>query len=373
MSAHHSLARFLGYLDPRTSSDGSKRRRVSVALAAAALPVLLLAAACGGDPTATTPAVQPTATPASPGSLVVYSGRSETLVDPIIQQFAAATGIDVKVNYAGTSALAITLLEEGRNSPADVFFAQDPGGLGAVEDLLAPLPQTILDQVPSWARSSDGSWVGLSGRARTLVYSTETLTEDDLPDSLEGLTDPEWRGRLGWAPTNGSFQTMVTGMRVLWGEEKTRQWLEGMQANNPLVYPKNTPQVAAAAAGEIEVGLVNHYYLHRFLAEEGDNFPARNYHPRGGGPGALVMVAGAGTLSTADNKDNAERFIQFMLSPVAQQYFASQTFEYPLIEGVNVHHLLKPLEDIAAPAVSMRDLADLDGTQDLLRDTGVLQ
>ena len=109
-----------------------------------------------------------------------------------------------------------------------------------------------------------------------------------------------------------------------------------MRANNPLVYPKNTPQVAAAAAGEIDVGLVNHYYLHRFLAEEGDTFPARNYHLRGGGPGALIMVAGAGTLSTADNKDNAERFIQFMLSPVAQQYFAGQTFEYPLIEGVKV-------------------------------------
>ena len=255
MSAHHSLARFLGYLDPRTSSGGSKRRRISVALAAAALPVLLLAAACGGDPTATTPAVQPTATPASPGSLVVYSGRSETLVDPIIQQFAAATGIDVKVNYAGTSALAITLLEEGRNSPADVFFAQDPGGLGAVEELLAPLPQTILDQVPSWARSSDGSWVGLSGRARTLVYSTETLTEDDLPDSLEGLTDPEWRGRIGWAPTNGSFQTMVTGMRVLWGEEKTRQWLEDMQANNPLVYPQEHPTGCRCSRGRSRGGL----------------------------------------------------------------------------------------------------------------------
>ena len=373
MSAHHSLARFHGGLAARTSSGWSKRRRISVALATAALPVLLLAAACGSDPTATTPAVQPTAAPASPGSLVVYSGRSESLVDPIIQQFAQATGIDVKVNYAGTPALAITLLEEGRNSPADVFFAQDPGGLGAVEEMLAPLPQAILGQVPSWARSTGGSWVGISGRARTLVYSTEALAESDLPDSLEGLTDSAWRGRIGWAPTNASFQTMVTGMRVLWGEEKTRQWLESMQANNPLVYPKNTPQVAAAAAGEIDVGLVNHYYLHRFLAEEGDTFPARNYHLRGGGPGALIMVAGAGTLSTADNRGNAERFIQFMLSPVAQQYFAGQTFEYPLIEGVKVHYLLKPLEDIAAPEVSMQDLADLDGTQNLLRDTGVLQ
>ncbi|PZC48045.1 MAG: iron(III) transport system substrate-binding protein [Chloroflexi bacterium] len=332
---------------------------------------LLVLAACGSDPTATSAAPAATSTPSSPGTLIVYSGRSETLVDPIIKQFAQATGIDVKANYAGTAALAITLLEEGNNSPADVFFAQDPGGLGAVEEMLAPLPQAILDRVPSWARSADGNWVGISGRARTIVYNTETLTEADLPDSLAGLTDPKWKGRIGWAPTNGSFQTMVIGMRVLWGEEKTQHWIEGIQANNPTRYTNNTSLVAAAAAGEIDIGLVNHYYLHRFLAEEGDDFPARNYHPSGGGPGALVMVAGAGMLSTADNPSNAERFIEFLLSSEAQQYFANETFEYPLVENITVHHLLKPLSEINAPTVSMKDLADLEGTQALLQEIGV--
>ena len=305
------------------------------------------------------------------GSLVVYSGRSESLVDPMIKQFADATGIKVQVKYAGTAAIAATIHEEGDNSPADVFFAQDPGGLGAVEDLLEPLPQSILDLAPEWARSPDGRWVGTSGRARTLVYNSEKLTEADLPDDIRDLTDPKWKGRLGWAPTNGSFQAMVTAMRSRWGEDATREWLEGMQANEPTAYPNNTSQVAAAAAGEIDVGLVNHYYLHRFLAEEGDTFKARNYHVRGGGPGALVMVAGAGILSTSENKDNAERFIKFMLSLVGQQFFASQTFEYPLLEGVVTQRGLTPIEEINNPMVTPKEMADLEGTQALLRDVGI--
>lgn len=307
-----------------------------------------------------------------PGELVVYSGRSESLVDNIIRQFADATGIDVEVRYANTGQLAATLLEEGENSPADIFFAQDPGGLGAVESLLVTLAPGILEQVPEWAQSPQGKWVGISGRARTVVYNSDNLTEADLPDDMFGFTDSSWKGRIGWAPTNASFQTMVTAMRARWGEEKTRQWLEGVSANEPKVYPKNTPQVAAVAAGEIDVGLVNHYYLFRFLAEEGESFPARNYHPRAGGPGSIVMVAGAGILSSAENKDNSERFLQFMLSPVAQQYFAGQTFEYPLVDGVKTQHVLIPLAEIVKPDLTAGDLTDLAGTQALLQDTGVL-
>ena len=307
-----------------------------------------------------------------PGALIIYSGRSETLVDPIIQQFSAATGIEVQVKYASTAQLAATLLEEGANTPADLFFAQDPGGLGAVEEMLAPLPESTLMKVPEWARSPEGKWVGISGRARTVVYNPEKLTEADLPDDLTGFTDPQWKGRIGWAPTNSSFQTMVTGMRAQWGEARTREWLEGMQANDPKVYPNNTNQVAAVAAGEIDVGLVNHYYLFRFLAEEGEDFPARNYHPRAGGPGSMIMVAGAGVLATGSNRENAEKFLNFMLSPVGQQYFSSQTYEYPLVEGVNTHRSLVSLDAINNPGIPLRDLADLEGTQTLLQEAGIL-
>ena len=347
-------------------------------LAALALIATAVMAACSSEsPTATpgptaTPRIVEVEVPASPGDLILYVGRGESLVGPIIEQFGSLTGINVEVKYGGTAELASTILEEGDRSPADVFFAQDPGGLGAVQEMFTPLPASLLDRVPEWTQSPDGRWVGISGRARTLVYNSETLTEEDLPDDAWGLTEPRWKGRIGWAPTNASFQAMVTAMRAVWGEDRTREWLEAVQANDPIVYPKNTPQVAAAAAGEIDVGMVNHYYLFRFLAEEGDSFPARNYHLRGGGPGAVVMVAGAGILETAANRENAEKFVDFMLSQVAQQYFAGQTFEYPLVEGVKTSRLLVPLDEITRPDVLPKDMTDVEGTVKLLQETGVL-
>ena len=309
---------------------------------------------------------------ADTNTLTVYSGRSESLVGPMIEQFRDATGIEVAVKYGSTSEMAATLLEEGNNTPADVFFAQDPGGLGAVVDMLAPIPEDILGLVPQWARSPDGKWVGVSGRARVVVHNTDAVNPNDLPASLMGFTDPKWKGRIGWPPTNGSFQAMVTAMRVMWGDEQTRQWLQGIQANEPKVYPKNTPTVAAAASGEIDVGFVNHYYLYRFLQESGEGFGARNHHLAEGGPGSIVLVAGAGMLDTAKNVDDAQRFLKFMLSTVAQQYFASQTFEYPLLDGVTTHRSLPPLSKINNPSVDMASLADLKGTQRMLRDLGII-
>ena len=307
-----------------------------------------------------------------PGELIIYSGRSESLVDPIIQQFKGATGIDVKVKYAGTGALAATLLEEGGNSPADVFYAQDPGGLAAVSEMMAELPGDVIGMTPEWARSTEGRWVGITGRARVVVYGTDRLTEADLPNDLWGFTEPEWKGRVGWAPTNGSFQAMVTALRAGWGEDRTEEWLRAMIANDVKIYPKNTPQVAAAAAGEIDVGLVNHYYLYRFIAEEGEDFAARNAHLRGAGPGSIVLVSGAGILETADNRENGEAFIRFLLSSVGQQYFAGQTFEYPMVEGVRPSVLLTPLAEIEQPDITLADLSDLAGTQALLQKTGAL-
>jgi len=290
----------------------------------------------------------------------------------LIERFGDATGIDIQVKYASTPQLAATLLEEGENTPADVFFAQDPGGLGAVSGLLAPLPENVLQMVPRWAASPTGVWVGVSGRARTVVYNTESLTPVDLPVDLTGFADPKWKGRIGWAPTNSSFQTMITAMRSIWSEEKTVQWLKDIQANNPKVYPKNTPIVAAVAVGEIDVGLVNHYYLHRFLAEEGESFGARNYHPPAGGPGAIVMVSGAGILSVSDNKDNAQKFVDFLLSEESQRYFVEVTFEYPLSAGIPVAEGVTPLAEINNPDLSSAALSDLEGTQKLLREAGVI-
>ncbi|WP_420641798.1 iron ABC transporter substrate-binding protein [Candidatus Leptofilum sp.] len=315
----------------------------------------------------------------SAGDLVIYSGRSESLVQPIIDQFAAETGINVEVRYGSTSEIAGVLLEEGENSPADLFYAQDPGGLGAIANagMFATLPEATLAQVPARFVPADKNWVGISGRARVVVYNTNTITDpaDELPADIFDFVDAEWNGRIGWAPTNGSFQAMVTAMRATWGDDKTRDWLQGIQANNPVVYPKNTPIVAGVAAEEVDVGFVNHYYLHRFLAEEGEGFAARNHFLSGGGPGSLIMVSGAGILNTAPNAANAQRFIDFLLSVEAQQYFADETFEYPVVEGVAIAPALAAFSELDAVAlsVSMNDLADLEGTQDMLLELGIIE
>ncbi len=324
-----------------------------------ALLVTLLAAgavSCGGDS----------------ASLVIYSGRTESLIEPIVQQFREVSGLRVEVRYASTGELAATLLEEGDKSPADLFFAQDPGALGLVESHFSELPQDLMGLVPEWARSPESKWVGISGRARVIVYNTNALSEADLPDSIEGFTDPKWKGRIGWAPTNASFQAMVTAMRITWGEQRTEDWLRGIMANEPKIFPKNTPVVQATGDGEIDVGFVNHYYLHRFLVEEGEGFAARNYFTRATDPGSIVLTAGAGILKTAKNPESAEAFLRYMLSVPGQQYFAGQTYEFPLVEGVNADSLLPSLDEISKPDIDLSDLSDLSGTQSLLRKTGAI-
>ncbi len=314
------------------------------------------------------------AAPETDQTLVIYSGRSETLVEPIIELFRQETGADVQVRYGNTAEMAATLLEEGANSPADLFWAQDPGGLGAVAEagLLADLPEEILSMVPEQFRSPQGNWVGISGRARVVVYNTEAVSPGDLPDDIWGFTDPAWEGRIGWAPTNGSFQVMVTAMRQVWGQERTAEWLEGIQANNPSVYDGNTPIVAAVGAGEVAVGFVNHYYLYRFLAEEGETFGARNYFLPGGGPGSLVMVAGSGILKTSNSRELANQFLAYLLSEQAQVYFTTETFEYPVRPGVSLPSELVPIGQLNPVDIALGDLSDLAGTIELLQATGVL-
>ncbi len=308
------------------------------------------------------------------GSLVVYSGRNEELVGPIIERFEEESGIDVEVRYGDTAELASTISEEGANSPADIFFAQDAGALGAVSDrgLLRELPEDALNRVEERFRDPNGRWIGTSGRARVVAYNTDALSEEDLPNSILEFTGPEWRDKIGWAPTNGSFQAFVTALRLIEGEDTAREWLEGIQANNPKVYENNVAILEGVGSGEIQVGFVNHYYLFRKLAEEGEDFPARNYYLKNGDPGALVNVAGIGILNSSDNATEAEEFLNFMLSDEAQRYFADETFEYPLIEGVPTEAELVPLSEIEAPNINLGDLDDLEGTLDLLRETGVL-
>jgi iron(III) transport system substrate-binding protein len=321
------------------------------------------------------------AAPASPagspagaeGSLTVYSGRSESLVGPLFERFEAETGIDVEVRFGDSAELAALLLEEGDRSPADLFFSQDAGALGAVaaSGALASLDPAVLERVEPLFRDPEGHWVGTSGRARVAAYSTEQ-PDLALPDSVHGFTDPAWRGRLGWVPTNGSFQAFVTALRLLEGDEAARAWLKGILANAPVAYDGNAAAVEGVAAGEVDAALVNHYYALELAAEHGGDFPVANHYFAAGDPGSLVNVAGVGQLATAANPGAAAALVDFLLGTEAQTYFADTTFEYPLIEGVTPDPRLPALDSIEAPDIDLSDLADLQGTVALLRDVGAI-
>jgi len=326
-------------------------------LVAAALVLAVIGAACGGDD----------------GSLTIYSGRSETLVGPILERFSKQTGIDIRVRYGETAELTATILEEGDNSPADIFFAQDAGALSALQERgrLQALPQQLLALVPTAFSSPHGLWVGISGRARVVVYNPEKVAASELPDSILGFTDSKWKGRIGWPPTNGSFQAFVTALRLIEGEQAAAAWLRGIEANNPKEFPNNTAALQAVANGEVHVAFINHYYLFQAQQEQG-SINARNYYLKGGDAGGLVNVAGAAILDSASNKSDAERFIEFMLSREAQEYFAMETFEYPLVSGVSINPALPQLAALEPPQIDLSNLSDLEGTLKLLRDTGVL-
>jgi iron(III) transport system substrate-binding protein len=308
------------------------------------------------------------------GKLTVYSGREEELVEPLFEQFEESSGIDVEVRYGDSAELAATIAEEGENSPADVFFAQDPGSLGSLEgeNLLAELPEELLEKVDERFRDPDGHWVGTSGRARVIAYNTEELTEDEVPDSVWDLTDERWKGKIGFPPTNASFQAFVTTMRLTAGEERTREWLEGIQANDPKLYEKNTPVVEAVASGEIQLGLVNHYYLY-LVKEEDPDAEVANHFLAPDDPGTLVSVAGAAILESTDDEDAARSFVDYLLSEEGQHFYTEEAeeAEYPVIEGVEPKEGLPPLEDIRGPNVQLDAFgAELEGTLKLLNEVG---
>ncbi len=308
-------------------------------------------------------------------TLTLYSGRSKGLVEPIIKQFEKESGITVKVNYGKTTQLAAALLTEGDKSPADLFWAQDAGALGAVSKkaMFEKLSDTTLARVPAGFRDAAGFWVATSGRARVLAYSPERVKMEALPESIFALTDPMWKGRVGWAPTNSSFQAFVTALRVQIGNERTEAWLRDMKANGVKTYPKNTPIIEALAAGEIDLGLPNHYYLLRF--KKGDaGFPVAQTFFKASDPGNLVNVAGIGVLKSSAKRAAAVKFVDFLLSAKAQQYFTSDVFEYPVIEGVIPNANLVPLAELMklVPIFNLNDMDDLTGTVELLQRADIL-
>lgn len=315
-----------------------------------------------------TAAASPEANDKKPsGSIVVYSGRKESLVKPIFEQFTKKTGIQVEVRYGDSGALAAQMLTEGSASPADVFFSQDAGALGALSKarLLAKLPAKTLARVPQEYRAANATWVGVSGRVRVLVYNPNLVANP--PKTIDALLASEWKGKLGFAPANASWQSFVTGLRILRGEVKAEKWLRGFAANEPKAYASNGAVRDAVNAGQILIGLVNHYYIWERISVVGEaNFVARNQYLTPGDPGGLLNVAGVAILKSSDNKLAAGAFVDYMLGRTAQTYFAQQTFEYPLVAGVPTSVKIPKLALLKPPKLDLSDLDTIAATQELL-------
>jgi iron(III) transport system substrate-binding protein len=356
---------------------------------AGALAASLVLAACGDDSDDSDGEDDATEAEASEGSgdeeatggdleggeLVLYSGRNEELIQPLVDQFEEETGISVDVRYDGSaeSALAIQTEAEAGELQADVFLSQSPGAVGflAEQGTLGELPEDVLGLVEEDDAASDGTWVGVSGRLRVLVYNTDEVDEGELPDSVLDMTDEEWEGRFGVAPTNGSFQDFVTVMRTELGEDETLDWLEGVADNNPGTFENNTSIVEATARGEVEMGLVNHYYLYAMLDEDPD-LPVANHNFAEGDLGSSMLSAAVTMLDGAENEAEAVAFIEYLLSDAGQEYFTDETFEYPLAVGAEPNPALPPLDELEITRVDFSTLGgELQETIDLIDESGL--
>ncbi|MCW2696167.1 MAG: hypothetical protein JWR62_1252 [Modestobacter sp.] len=313
-------------------------------------------------------------TPVDEEALVVYSGRSEELVRPLLETYAQESGVELSVRYGSTSAITAQLLAEGDQSPADVVLLQDAGALGALGDAgcLADLPDELTGQtLPAYA-DEDGRWVPLTGRARAVVHNPGLIAEQDLPADTADLVDPRYAGQLGIAPGNASFQAFITTMRVLEGEQAAEEFVQGLVDNDAQIFDGNDAILDAVDSGRLPMGLINHYYWFEQAAEVGaENVTARLAYLRDGAAGSLVNVSGSGVVSSTDRQDDALALVEFLLSEQAQRYFAEQTFEYPMTEAVPAEDELPPLEELQAPDIDLDDMASLSATLDLLNRVGL--
>ena len=310
----------------------------------------------------------------SDGELTLYAGRDEGLIAPLIEQFTEDTGIEVDARYGSSSELNALLLEEGENTPAQVFLSQDAGALGSLSnaDLVAQIPADLASVIPAGFTSVDDSWIGVTGRARVIAYDGEKLSEDEVPDSVDEFTSPEWNERIGFAPGNASMQSFVTAFRVLEGEEAADEWVQGVSENSPALTESNGATLDLVNSGQLDIGLINHYYWFEDAAEAGaDNMRAQlKFLP--GDPGGMVNVTGAAILAGSEGDPDAIEFLEYLVSEKGQQYFVDNTFEYPLLPGIDAPEGLPSLDSLVNPDLDLSDLESLEQTQELLAKYGLL-
>lgn len=308
-------------------------------------------------------------------TLTLYSGRNEELVQPIIDRFVEETGADVEVRYGSSAEVGAAILEEGDRAPADVFFSQEVGAVGALAkaDMLTPLPDEVIERVdPRFAPAEGNLWVGVTARSRVIVYNPDLV--ETPPAGVLELTEPQYRGMTAWVPGNAGFQAFITGFRVSRGDEAVREWIEGMKANEVQAYESNGDVLEAVNNGDLAIGLINHYYWARMADEVGgaDRMTAQLIFPAGDDPGGLVNATAAAILQRGADNPAALAFVEFLVSDEGQQYFVDTTSEYPVVEGIADPVGVPPLADLEGPQLDLTDLDSLVETQTLLTEEGLL-
>lgn len=304
--------------------------------------------------------------------LTVYSGRSEEFIAPFFAQWEAQSGIKLNIRYGDSAELAAQILEEGDNSPADLFLSQDAGSLGAVAEagLFTQLSDEVASAIPAQYVAANRNWVGVTGRARVFAYAPDRVKT--LPLSVADLTKSEYKNQVGIAPTNSSFQAFVTALIEIKGVVFAKSWLEALQANGAKIYPKNSAIVEAIDQGEISIGLVNHYYIWEVSEGLGREINVKNGFFASGDIGNLINVSGAGVLASSKKYAASEDLINFLSSAATQAKFVADTHEYALISGTAAPEGVPALDQIGAPSVDLSTLKNIKKTQDLLVEVGLL-
>lgn len=286
--------------------------------------------------------------------VTIYSGRTENLIEPVLEAFACATGISVQVRWGSSTQLALLIDEEGDRSPADIFLSRSPGPVGFLESkgLLGTINSDILNLVSNENRSTEGRWVGFSGRKRVLVYNIDLVSEAELPTSVFDLTEKKWRSKVAIPATNGSFVDWFAVFRDQYGTDIATKWLDDMVDNEARYYPNNRSIVEATGRGEIEMGLVNHYYNYQEVAVAGDDHRAKNHNLGDNDIGSLLIITAATVLDSSKNPDEANELLAYLLTAPVQSYFTNRTFEYPLAGGIR--------PNVALPSLTALEIGSVD-------------
>ena len=327
-------------------------------------------AACGSG----SPAPAATAGEAGSGEITVYNAQHESMTKAWAEEFTKETGIKVTLRQGKDSEMSNQIIQEGDKSPADVFITENSPAMTQVENagLFADLTDEVKKQVPEEYRPSTNKWTGVAARSTVFVYNKEKLTEDKLPKSLVDLANPEWKGRWGASPSGADFQAIVSAYLELKGEAETEKWLTAMKENFK-GYQGNGAVMKAVNAGEIEGGVIYHYYYYGDQAKTGENSKnIASHYFKNQDPGAFVSISGGGVLNSSKNKANAEKFLAFITGKKGQELLQTgKDFEYTVGSDVPSNEKLTPLAELDPPTVDASKLNSKKVTE-LMTKAGLL-